>query len=190
MAASKISPEMLAMVATIQSAPTAQERLDRARTAADNPMAAHLLATWSTDGTTLDESLLTDRVVKGKITKRDDEGNVLERTEDREIWVGTAREMKVNANAAKAVHDLIRRAAAAQKVGSTVNFLDKDGVAIVRPAIPGFKAEEGVKRLQGNTTVYVVFAAKEKSDRSRDNDAEIDDEDDDDGDDEPTGENE
>jgi len=167
MAPSKIDTNVLAALGNVQSEPTETARLVKSRNVQDNPMAAHLRATFDGDG------LVHARTVgQGK--------------DKRESWIGTPRQVRVDAKTAKPVHDLLRRAAAAYDVGSAINFLDKDGNIVPRPALPGFADAKDVRKLPGNAVVFVVFAAKEKIERTRSNgdaeDATDEDEDEDEND--------
>lgn len=175
MPASKMDPKFVAGLADVQSEETTSDRLVSSRNVADNPLSTHLAATYD-DPTKIEYRTIPARNIK------DDDGNVIGREEARKMWVGTPRQIRATAATAKPIHDLLRRAAAALRVGSTINFLDKDGAVIARPALPGFKGEDGVKVMAGNTIVFVVFAAKEKTVRARtDNDVAENDDDDDDG---------
>lgn len=180
MAASKISPQFLASLADVQSEETTPDRLTQSRNVQDNPLSSHLAQTYD------NPAKVSNYTIPGRAI-RDDNGRITGHEEDRESWVGTPRHIKTTAASAKGMHDLMRRAAAAQKVGSTMNFLDKNDEVIPRPALPGFKDAEGVRKLAANTTVWFVFAAKEKTVRTRSTDDEFDEFDDaDDADDAPT----
>lgn len=179
MAASKISPQFIAGLADVQSEETTPDRLVTARNVQDNPLSSHLKATYDTPGK------MSRYTIPGRAI-RDDTGTITGHEDDRESWIGTPRHIKTTAGVAKNIHDLMRRAATAQKVGATINFLDKDGNVVPRPAIPGFKDAEGVRKLASNAIVWFVFAAKEKTIRTRSTDVDEYDDDDDDDDDAPT----
>lgn len=141
-------PDM-AFLAEMVPETTQLAKSTRGRYAEDNPMEAHFMS--SANGTV--------KEYQGRNT----DGHAVTR------WIGEPKQLPIQASLAQYVERLLRRAAASNNMGVTVQFFlaqDSDE-QISRTELPGYKEAEGVKKLHNNKKIWIAWAAKQRADKPR-----------------------